>query len=141
MPKPPVLILDASVVAKWFVQEEDSAKADRLLDAIGQGQWRAAIPSLLRAELAHVLWKKKGQGYDRDMTVYVFEELDKLSLDEVSVEQLFPLALDASYAYDITIYDAFYVALAEAIGGTLVTFDKDLIKKAKRHSTATFLHP
>ena len=127
MPKSPVLVLDASVIAKWFVQESDSAKADKLMDAIGQGHWRAAIPSLLRAELAHVLWKKRRQGYDRDRAVYVFEELDKFGFDEVSIDELFPRALDVSYSYGITIYDAIYIALAEAIGGTLATFDKDLI--------------
>ena len=141
MPKSPVLVLDASVVAKRFIQEGDSAKADKLLDAIEQGHWRAATPSLLRAELAHVLWKKKRRGYDRDMAVYVFEEFDKFGFDEVSMDELFPHALEASYSYRITIYDAFYVALAEAIGGTLATFDKELIRKTKGRSPITILHP
>jgi predicted nucleic acid-binding protein len=141
VPKGSLLILDASVVVKWFVREPDSAKSDAFLNAISRGEYHVAVPSLLRAELTHVLWKKRLAGYSRDVVSAVLRELDKLAFEEVPMEQLFPPAFDAAFNYGITLYDAFYVALAELTQGTLVTFDHDLLRKTKNRTSAKIVIP
>ena len=46
-------VIDASVVAKWFAPESDSAKAEELQDD------ELHAPDLLFAETANILWEKQ----------------------------------------------------------------------------------
>src|SRR2546429_103598 len=57
MPGSPLYLLDSSVIAKWFVQEEDSDKALEIRDLFIQKKHRVSTISLLRYELGNVLWK------------------------------------------------------------------------------------
>lgn len=53
-------MLDASVVAKWFlpaIGEPLATEAQELLDRYTRGQIRLFVPGLLWAELGNVLWK------------------------------------------------------------------------------------
>ena len=48
------VVVDASVAVKWFVPENHSAEALRLLDA----RFRRHIPVLLHTEVGQTIWKK-----------------------------------------------------------------------------------
>lgn len=72
------LILDASVVIKWFVDEEDSNKAILYLDTISQNQLIIIVPSLLFYEVGNFFVDKK-IGTDR-----IREAM--LTLDDLSLE-------------------------------------------------------
>ena len=54
MPGSPLYLLDSSVIAKWFVQEEDSDKALEIRDLFIQKKHRVSTISLLRYELGNV---------------------------------------------------------------------------------------
>lgn len=47
-------VVDASVVIKWFVPENYSEYADRLLN----NSYNLLVPDLLIAEVCNILWKK-----------------------------------------------------------------------------------
>src|SRR5437660_11983721 len=57
MPGSPLYLLDSSVIAKWFVQEEDSDQALEIRDLFIQKKHRVSTISLLRYELGNLLWK------------------------------------------------------------------------------------
>ncbi len=48
-------VLDASVVTKWFVEEEDSDRATKFLDDYSQGKCEISEPDLLIYSVDHDL--------------------------------------------------------------------------------------
>lgn len=118
-------VVDASVAAKWVVEEEHSTKATLLLE------WDAChAPDHWLAEAISVLWSKVFRG---DLTARdAGERMTVLLRAPVVAAPLVPLlprAFAISVAREITIYDSLYVALAEQLDIPLVTADERLIKK------------
>ncbi|OGR79412.1 MAG: hypothetical protein A3I11_03325 [Elusimicrobia bacterium RIFCSPLOWO2_02_FULL_39_32] len=135
-----ILIPDTSLVVKWFIQEPDSELADRVLDEIIQEKWSLVAPELLRYELTHVFWKNRSRGFGEKDILQAFKELQNLSLKEVPLRSLFSMSVKMVFLYHITIYDAFFAALAKSLHGTLGTFDQELIKRLKKDSSIKILN-
>ena len=120
------VVVDASVVVKWFLNEVDSAKALELLDAHIAGNMLLIIPDLAFIEVMNVL-RYKGKS---------IEELAKANRAlwdlQLHVEKtssfLLEKAAQVALKYDFSFYDALYVALAGLFGVPLITADKDLQK-------------
>ena len=55
----PKLVVDASVVIKWFVPEPFSLEARRILDDYRAGSLDLVAPDLLNAEVGNIVWKKQ----------------------------------------------------------------------------------
>ena len=102
-------VVDASVAAKWVVEEEHSAKAALLL-----GFDACHAPDHWLAEAGNVLWSKFFHG---DLTAVDLEErmavLLRAPVIGTPIASLMPRALAISVACVVTIYDSLYVALAE----------------------------
>lgn len=117
------LVVDAAVAVKWFVPETHSAEASRLLDS----QHELLAPDLLFPEVGNVLWKKVGR---RELVAEearrVLQGLSRVRLAVHSCRELVPAALEIALASQRTVYDALYIALAEARGCRLVTADRRL---------------
>ena len=127
--QPELLVIDASFVAKWFVKEPDSEKSYAVLNQIERGRWKIIAPALLRWELANVFRKKKLHGYSKEQFLEAWTELERLGLNETPIHQIFTIALDVAFAFNVNVYDACYVALAEIHSAPLATFDKELNQK------------
>jgi predicted nucleic acid-binding protein len=52
------VVVDASVVIKWFVAEPHSAEARKLLTDHQAGTLNFLVPDLLYAEVGKIVWKK-----------------------------------------------------------------------------------
>lgn len=125
-----LLVLDASVVAKWFINEPDSDKTLPLLDEASHGRWQLVVPDLLQLELAHIFWKHRQLGYARGQLQRAFKELDLFRLEWMPVASLLQKAIDAAYELEITVYDACYLMTASVLHATLATFDRHMAKRA-----------
>jgi predicted nucleic acid-binding protein len=119
-----MLVLDASVAVKWFVEEPGTAAAMALL---AQDESLIA-PDLLVAEVANVAWKHLMRGdLELRQLAHVPEAVAKM------FAELWPTVWLASRAFEIAaelrhpVYDCFYLALAEGEEATLVTADRRLI--------------
>ena len=118
------VVVDASVVVKWFVPEIYSTEALRLLDA----GFRRHIPVLLHTEVGQTIWKKvyrrkeivpaDGRSILRGLMVTPFEVHAVTPL----LEPAFDIALNTGR----TVYDSVYLALAVALGCKFVTADQKL---------------
>jgi predicted nucleic acid-binding protein len=124
------LIVDASV-AKWLIEEPDSALADHLLD--GADDFLA--PELIVAEVISAAWKQRRLGGIDDAQ---FDDIViRIADGPIDCRLLRPLALRAAAIareFDHPIYDCLYLALAEVEEATLVTADRRLV--AAVHGTA-----
>src|SRR5207244_11237334 len=84
MPGSPLYLLDSSVIAKWFVQEDDSDKALEIRDLFIQKKHRVSTISLLRYELGNVLRKhpaKRIESVRED-----FESLSEMAITTLDID-------------------------------------------------------
>lgn len=119
------VVVDASVAAKWVVEEDQSAKAALLL----QFDARHA-PDHWQAEAVNVLWSKVYKG---DLTAADAEErmmvLLRAPVVGASISDLMPRAFALSVANAVTVYDSLYIALAERRNIPFVTADERLVQR------------
>ena len=128
-------ILDASVAVKWFVEraeaERDRALALRARHAAGLV--RLSVPVSFPLEVANAL-RFNHRFVEADVVAAV-QTLEDIALDVRPLGyDLLSKTVAIAYAYQLTLYDAEYVALAEALGRPLLTADEVLLKKMKGHS-------
>lgn len=114
-------IVDASVVAKWYLPEEHTDSATKLLNELSI----LHIPDLFYSEIANVLWKR-----------VLRSELDsEKALEILSAIEVFPFKIHKSNTYMIaafeiayhtkcTVYDSLYLAVAVSNDCQMVTADK-----------------
>ena len=114
------LVVDASVAVKWFVEEEYSADAGRLLE---QGHELYA-PRLLASEVGNALWRKVRTGeLERSRAATLAAAISEAAVRWTEDEEVCPDAVRLSLALDRPVYDCVYLALAHRLGATLVTAD------------------
>jgi predicted nucleic acid-binding protein len=119
------LVVDASVAIKWYVPEQASIVAVEVLTSGDE----LLAPDLLVAELGNILWKKVRRGEltarDADQIADAFLSTRPIRIRDSAV--LLRGALDIATAFDRTVYDALYLALAVAEGCQMVTADGRLV--------------
>jgi len=128
-----VRVVDASVVVKWYVEEPDSEAARALF----RESEEFAVPDLLFAEAATVLWKKARRG---EITTEEAREISGWVIDGpfdvYSNRELAGEAIRLALEYSITPYDASYIALAMKLGVDCATADRKLFGKLRDTSVA-----
>lgn len=118
-----VIVIDSSVVIKWFVPEVHSGAARRLLKQAHQ----YFAPDLLFAEVGNVLWKKVRQheltASDAERLVH---DVAKAAIASVPCRELVPDAHAIAVSTGRTVYDAMYLALAVRLRTKVITSDARL---------------
>ncbi|MBS7247027.1 MAG: type II toxin-antitoxin system VapC family toxin [Candidatus Jordarchaeales archaeon] len=124
------LVIDASVVVKWFVREDDRAPALNLRELHVSGRVELLAPDLLVYEVANAL--RFNPHLDAGDVERAVESLFKLHirLCPPSVALVADAARKAK-RYGITVYDAAYMSLAEDEACNMVTADGKLYGKVK----------
>jgi predicted nucleic acid-binding protein len=117
-------VVDANVVAKWFVPERLSEQAVRLLD----GGHDLASPDLLWPEVGNVVWKKSRAGEVSSLDARrIVAALDTLPLVVFPSRVVLDGALDIALRTGRSVYDGVYLALAVALDCPLATADERLV--------------
>ena len=123
-----MIILDASVILKWFQQEEDSERALMFEKRHINGEEVIGAPDLLLYEVTNVL------RYGKHITEHDAEQiLDVLARMEIQIFSFSFFELNEvllfAREYGITVYDGLYVILAKRLQCDFVTADNALYKK------------
>jgi predicted nucleic acid-binding protein len=121
-------LLDTSVAVKWFIREEDSEKAADLRHAHGRAEILLHAPDILLLELTNAL---------RYSPVVSAEEIPQaLRLFPGLGITIIPFDLDAlissvilSLEHDLAVYDAYFLALAQAMEIPLITADHRMLSR------------
>jgi predicted nucleic acid-binding protein len=115
-----ILVVDASVAVKWYLDEVASAPARELLVSDDL----LAAPEFMQVEAASVFWKRVRQGQmSGDAAALAARRLRVVIDTWVGHADVVPGALDLASALDHPVYDCVYLAAAERLDGTLVTAD------------------
>ncbi|QOJ79033.1 type II toxin-antitoxin system VapC family toxin [Infirmifilum lucidum] len=123
------VVADASVVLKWFIEEDYSKHARMLRDDHLYGRVTVHAPSTLMVEVANALRKYVARSVlTREQALRGLRVLYEagIELEEVGSELLLE-ALGYSIDNNVTVYDALYVALARKLGTTAYTADEKLL--------------
>ena len=124
-------VIDSSVIIKWFSKEEYTDLALKIRKSFVDGNIEIVVPDLQLYEIANALRYNKNLGKS---------EVDNAvkSLIEIGIKIVVPTkavmktAINIAYDNELTVYDAYFVALAQELGFTFVTADKKLYKKIDR---------
>jgi predicted nucleic acid-binding protein len=123
-------VLDASVAAKWLLPsagEPLAAEALALLRGYALGDVHLIVPDLFWAELANLLWKALRQGRCTSNSAETgLKSLLELNLPTASSAELVKSAFAIAVAFNRTVYDSVYVALAVQSLGQFITADERL---------------
>ncbi len=124
-------VLDASVIAKWFSEEEGSDRASTYLQNYKDGKFSILIPTLLYYELGNILLSKKATKVQISEIMQTMQALHLIveNIGQDAFRQVFENASD----YKITYYDAAYVSLMQKRNCELITADKKLYEKLKKN--------
>jgi len=128
-------VLDASVAAKWFIRhgEGDRELAMSIRQRHLSGHCRLIMPEFALLEVANAIrHSPRAKEADGAAALELLHDLH-IEINPLS-RDLLRKANAISWAYHIAVYDAVYVALAEAVGFPLLTADDALLKKMKGHS-------
>ena len=124
------LVVDASVAVKWFVPEVHGEAAKRFLDP----NHELLAPELIWAELGNALWKKRRRGeIDATAARRMFMDFKRYPLTTFPLANLAEAAWDIAERLDRSVYDSFYLALAEDQRSRLVTADRKFYDAATAH--------
>jgi predicted nucleic acid-binding protein len=127
-----ILILDASVGAKWFFKEEMWEKATLLMEHVTEEEVRIVVPEIFYSELANTWWRRvKRKIVSVDDAIQALGTVMNLSLERYPDWEIVDIALENSLRFKISIYDSLYLALAEIYLAPLVTADEILYKTCR----------
>lgn len=124
-------VVDASVVLSWLLKDPISKPARQALDDHVNGSNPAVAPELLQYEVTNVLARGAGLPADAATAGYAHFlalEVHTLALGRPEYQRALQLAL----RFEITSYDASYLALAHSLGTRFVTGDRKLAKRVAR---------
>lgn len=125
-----MILVDASVATKWFIQEQGRAEARALLER----ESNIGAPEFIVAEILNAAWRNARLGRIKP------DEMRAIAAapPQRYFAQLFPFAPlavgagDIALSLDHPVYDCFYLALAERERCALVTADERLYRKTRR---------
>ena len=115
------LVIDASVVVKWLVEEELADEAASLLG----GSSPLHAPDLIVSEVTNALWEKFTRGHitheRAEGIAAIFPQSPLQLVPSISLHQR---ALRIAIEIGHPVYDCLYVACAENVEGSVVTADR-----------------
>ena len=126
------IVLDSSVVAKWFSTETKSVEALKLLDSYIQGTVELTISEILICEVGNALRYKPD--YDIQKWKTALAQLFNLHMNQTHLTQdLVSRTGEIAYEGKVTFYDALPVAIAENRKTICITADEETqYKKLKQ---------
>lgn len=116
-----ILVIDASVAAKWFVDEPDSDAARAVLLDLRDGPSWFSVPELFFVEMLSVLSRMTESEEQLKQLLGILEDLGfaRLALGHEILER----AAELAYSWGLSAYDAVYAATADLLGGQWLTAD------------------
>ena len=128
------VVLDASVVLKWFLADESyGQRAVSLLYGYIAKELDILSPSLLEYEVVNglIIAQKRGRIEEEKILTAIDGFID-LGIKLKNLSHFYPRILHYCHVYNRSVYDASYLALAEIEGVSLVTADEGLYNMVKK---------
>jgi predicted nucleic acid-binding protein len=129
-------VIDASVVAAWFLEEETDARVEYVVESLAR--LGACSPSLFFFEIRNALLvNERRRRVTAAQSAEFVRELSRMQIRLESPSQDVDL-LALARERKLTVYDAAYLELAIREGLPLATLDRALEKAANSEGVALF---
>lgn len=126
-------VLDASVVLKWFVNEPDSALSISIREKFYAGKMEIVVPDLLLFEISNAL--RYNPTFTSKEIQEALETLFGMGIQIITPTlSLLGKTVELAEVFDVTCYDATYLALSEELGFEFITADEKLYRKIEKSS-------
>jgi predicted nucleic acid-binding protein len=130
-----MIVADASVAVKWYVNENYTFEAEKLLS----GADEIHAPELILPEFGNIIWKKaRRNDLTEQEATRIINAFSKQSIKFHSHQLLLKTAFTGAHLSGQTVYDWSYLALAVSLSCEFVTADERFYKalentKLKKH--------
>jgi len=125
-------VVDASIVARWFIGDPEDSTVAAARGVLGQyksGDLQLHAPELMPVEVANAFWKEvRFAGWSAIRARDALGELLRLEMSLHTHHSLLPKGLQLALTHGISLYDASYAALANALELPLWTLDRKLAR-------------
>ena len=125
------VVLDSSITVAWYFADERTAAVDAVLSQVTESG--AVVPSPWRLEVANALQMSvKRNRIDpayRDISLDALRALE-ITVDSETDDHAWPVTLRLAERFQLTLYDAAYLELAQRLTLPLATLDQDLREAA-----------
>ena len=125
-----LLVLDANVAAKWFLPAKSEPLTDEAFTLLGKyakDEIRFIVPDLFWVEFTNVMWKAVRIGrFPKVSAGEALETLMQRDFPTFPSLKLLDSAFQIATAFERTVYDCLYVALAVHSNAQLITADERL---------------
>lgn len=121
------LVIDASIAAKWVIQEAGAT------EALALRKHALLAPDLLVAECANIFWKKtvRGEMMPEEASAAALL-LEKADIELAPMRTLLESATKLAIRLNHAAYDCVYLALAEREGVAFATADLGFVSKVRQ---------
>jgi predicted nucleic acid-binding protein len=127
------MVIDASVLIKFFLPEILSGQGEKLLTQVEQGEIKLKAPDLIYPEAGNILWKKhRRKELSRAEVEEISGSIESLPISIEASKPLISLAIELGMAYGITVYDSLYMVVARISESTLITADRKLAEQISK---------
>lgn len=121
------VVIDSSVTLAWCFADERTDAVDAVLTLVAESG--AIVPSLWRLEVANALQmavrRKRIDSAFRDASLEDLRAL-AIDIDTDTDQQAWTATLRLADRFNLTLYDAAYVELAQRLGLPLATGDQEM---------------
>lgn len=118
-----LFVVDSSVGIKWFVPEVLSPDAL----AFRNSGHELHVPAFFDVEITNIVWKKLQRGeLTRQDAGFIVQLLPTLPVTRHSESPILAPAFHLACQSQRTVYDSLYIALAQRLGGVMMTADQRL---------------
>lgn len=116
-----IVVVDASVLVKWYVAEDHTDEAEQLADS----RFEIHAPELLLPEFGNILWKKcRNDDLDEDVAISALASLRSHPIILHSNVRLVEPAFVGAQETVQSVYDWIYLSLAISLDCKFVTADR-----------------
>jgi predicted nucleic acid-binding protein len=124
------LVVDASVIVKWFVNESFTEQSMVLKkDQVGLSV-RIVIPTLAKYEVLNAL--RYSSEFGTEDLLRISKDLDGYQFVEIPFEQKYSeVTVDIATKYGLTIYDSSYIAIGQERSLPVYTADQRVLDKTR----------
>jgi predicted nucleic acid-binding protein len=125
-------VLDTSVILKWFSEsgESDLDRALQLRQSMLEGNIFFVVPDLLFYELDNAL--RHNPNFSMKDVEQAVHSVFEMGLEVQSVDgEVMGEAISLAFKHNITVYDAYFLALAKKEGKPFITADHRFMGRVK----------
>lgn len=131
-----ILVIDANVGLKWFIEEHRSPAARKILEK----EASFIAPDIFIPEICNVVWKKvRNQEITAEQGHAIVSNVPMVLDHIVPSSEVAKRAFALAVQFNHPVYDCLYLALAERESITLITDDAKLVTVAKKAKLARFV--